>query len=182
MPPAPGAPAAAAFLSSSLMSAMRASVVRHQAAMDAAFCSARRVTLAGSMMPHLDHVAVLAVSALKPKFSSLESRILPITTAPSWPALESDLAGGLFESAPHDAAPTASSSWSLRLFDDRDATEQAPSLRRGQFLPRSCAGGMHSVFDTRLLFFQFGFGGCANLDDGDAPDSLARRSWSFSLS
>src|SRR5260370_347952 len=51
MPPAPGAPAAAAFLSSSLISAMRASVVSIRPAMEAAFCSARRVTLAGSMTP-----------------------------------------------------------------------------------------------------------------------------------
>jgi hypothetical protein len=33
------------------LSAMTASVVRNSAAIDAAFCSAERVTLAGSMMP-----------------------------------------------------------------------------------------------------------------------------------
>ena len=50
-------PAGAAF---SGLSAMTASVVRNSAAMDAAFCSAERVTLAGSMMPAAMHVDVLA--------------------------------------------------------------------------------------------------------------------------
>src|SRR5216684_1113056 len=86
MPPAPGAPAAAALVSS-LMSAMRASVVSIKPAMDAAFCRARRVTLAGSMTPIFTMSPYSPVSALNPKFSSLDSRILPITTAPSEPAL-----------------------------------------------------------------------------------------------
>ena len=42
------------------MSVISASVVRIMAAMEAAFSTAERVTLAGSMMPELDHVAVLA--------------------------------------------------------------------------------------------------------------------------
>ena len=48
---AAGAPAGAPF--SSGLSAMTASVVRNSAAIDAAFCSADRVTLAASMMPAL---------------------------------------------------------------------------------------------------------------------------------
>src|SRR6478672_13150075 len=47
MPPSPP-PMAGAF---SGLSATTASVVRNSAAIDAAFCSAERVTLAGSMMP-----------------------------------------------------------------------------------------------------------------------------------
>ena len=42
------------------LSAMTASVVRNSAAIDAAFCSAERVTLAGSMMPAAMQVDVLA--------------------------------------------------------------------------------------------------------------------------
>src|SRR5215218_9509871 len=48
MPPSPPGMAGAAF---SGLSAMTASVVRKSAAMEAAFCSAERVTLAGSMIP-----------------------------------------------------------------------------------------------------------------------------------
>src|SRR3954464_6295528 len=47
-PPPPGMAGAEAF---SGLSATTASVVRNKAAMDAAFCSADRVTLAGSMIP-----------------------------------------------------------------------------------------------------------------------------------
>jgi hypothetical protein len=49
MSPPPGAPAGA--FSFSGLSATTASVVRNRAAIDAAFCSAERVTFAGSMMP-----------------------------------------------------------------------------------------------------------------------------------
>ncbi len=48
MPPVGSAAPAPAF---SGLSAMTASVVRKSAAMEAAFCSAERVTFAGSMMP-----------------------------------------------------------------------------------------------------------------------------------
>ncbi len=48
MPPSPPGMAGAAF---SGLSATTASVVRNSAAIDAAFCSAERVTLAGSIMP-----------------------------------------------------------------------------------------------------------------------------------
>ena len=49
MPPSPPPAMAGEFFSG--FSAMTASVVRKSAAMEAAFCSAERVTFAGSMMP-----------------------------------------------------------------------------------------------------------------------------------
>ena len=61
MPPPPAG--AAAF---SGLSATTASVVRNSAAMDAAFCSADRVTFAGSTMPRLEHVDVLAGFGVEP--------------------------------------------------------------------------------------------------------------------
>ena len=45
-------------LSFSGLSATTASVVRNRAAIEAAFCSAERVTLAASMTPMLDEVLV----------------------------------------------------------------------------------------------------------------------------
>ena len=107
-PPGPP-PAPAAALSSSLMSATNASVVSIKPAIDAAFCSARRVTLAGSITPALTRSPYSPVSALKPKFSSLDSRILPMTTAPSWPALSAIWRSGLFERALHDVDANGSS-------------------------------------------------------------------------
>ena len=53
MSPPPGMPAPAAAFSFSGLSATTASVVRNRAAIEAAFCSADRVTLAGSMTPAL---------------------------------------------------------------------------------------------------------------------------------
>ena len=52
--------------SSSGLSATRASVVRSIAAIDAAFCSAARVTLAGSMTPAFMRSSNSPVAALKP--------------------------------------------------------------------------------------------------------------------
>src|SRR5450759_3032491 len=65
MPPPPPPPgiAGAAF---SGLSAMTASVVRNSAAIDAAFCSAERVTLAGSMMPALTMSTYSPVAASMP--------------------------------------------------------------------------------------------------------------------
>jgi hypothetical protein len=51
MPPPSGIPPPAGAFSFSGLSATTASVVRNRAAIDAAFCSADRVSLAGSMMP-----------------------------------------------------------------------------------------------------------------------------------
>ena len=48
------------------LSATTASVVRNSAAMEAAFCSAERVTLAGSMMPAAIMSTYSPVAALRP--------------------------------------------------------------------------------------------------------------------
>src|SRR6267378_4904366 len=173
MPPAPGAPAAAAFLSSSLMSAMRASVVSIKPAMEAAFCSARRVTLAGSITPIFTMSPYSPVSALKPKFSSLESDLADHNGA-FMAGVESDLAGRLFESAPHDACTNGFVIVELELLDCSDGAKQRRAAAGDDTFLDSRAGGMHSVFDTGLLFLQFGFGGCADFDDGNAADQLGK--------
>src|SRR6266571_5067851 len=57
-----------------------------QRAIEAAFCTAERVTLAGSMIPALSRSTYSPVAALRPWFSAT-SRILLTATAPSSPAL-----------------------------------------------------------------------------------------------
>src|SRR6266850_761260 len=69
-PPAP----TAAIFSSCLASAIRTSVVSIKETMDAAFWRASRVTFAGSITPALTRSPNSPVSALKPKFSSFDSR------------------------------------------------------------------------------------------------------------
>src|SRR5437016_5181215 len=81
--------------------------------MDAAFWSARRVTLAGSITPALTRSPNSPVSALKPKFSSLDSRTRPTTTAPSCPAFRAIWRRGSSSARFTMFTPIASSSWSL---------------------------------------------------------------------
>jgi hypothetical protein len=50
------------------LSTMTTAVVRNSAAIDAAFCSAERVTLAGSMIPSLIRSAYSPVEALSPQY------------------------------------------------------------------------------------------------------------------
>src|SRR6266498_5343855 len=80
-----GAAPAASSLSSGL-STTSVSVVSRRAAIEAAFCTADRVTLAGSMTPALNRSTYSPVAALRPR-PSVASRILEIATAPSRPAL-----------------------------------------------------------------------------------------------
>src|SRR6266568_4639676 len=163
MPPAPGAPPpAAAALVSSLSSATSASVVSIKPAMEAAFCSARRVTLAGSMTPILTMSPYSPVSALKPKFSSLDSRILPITTAPSAPALSAIWRVGSSSARLTMLAPTASSSCSLSFSTaamQRSSAEPPPGT-----MPSSTAARVACMASsTRAVF-----------NDGDAADELGK--------
>jgi hypothetical protein len=64
MSPPPGAPAGA--FSFSGLSATTTSVVRNRAAMEAAFWSADRVTLAGSMIPAASRSTYSPVAASSP--------------------------------------------------------------------------------------------------------------------
>ncbi len=88
MPPIPpgGIPGMPPPLSSSGCSATMHSVVRSRPATLAAFCRAKRVTLAGSMTPALIRSSYYSVSALKPMapFISLTCSTM---TEPSRPAL-----------------------------------------------------------------------------------------------
>src|SRR6267143_665804 len=62
----------------------------------------------------------------------------------------------------------------LQLLDCGDAAEQRRAAAGDNALLDSRAGGVHSIFDTGLLFLQFGFGGSADFDDGDAADQLGK--------
>ena len=77
--------AAAAAASFSGTSATIASVVRMFLAIDAAFCSAERVTIAGSMMPSAIRSTISPVAALRP-WPFLALRTSLTTTEPSRPA------------------------------------------------------------------------------------------------
>ena len=84
MSPPPGMAGAAEAFSG--FSAMTASVVRKSAAMEAAFCSAERVTMVGSMIPALTRSSTSSVSTLRP-WPLVALRTLLTMTEPSRPAL-----------------------------------------------------------------------------------------------
>src|SRR5713101_7718460 len=171
MPPPWPAPAAAAFIPSSLMSATRASVVSIRAAMDAAFCSARRVTLAGSITPALTRSPNSPVSASKPKFSSFDSRTRPTTTAPSWPAFWTICRIGSSSARLTMFTPMASSSCTFSLSSAGTQQQSHPAAGHDAFLDRG-AGGVHGVLDPSLLLLQLGLGCCAHLHHRDPAHQL----------
>src|SRR5436309_527309 len=86
--------------------------------------------------------------------------------------VEGNLAGRLFESAPHDACTNGFVIVELELLDCSDGAKQRRAAAGDDTFLDSRTGGVHSVFDTGLLFLQFGFGGCADFNDGDAADQL----------
>src|SRR5436305_800320 len=79
--PPPGIPPAPSF---SGISATIASVVRMFLAIDAAFCSADRVTIAGSITPAATRSSISPLAALRP-WPSLALRMCSTTTEPSRP-------------------------------------------------------------------------------------------------
>src|SRR6185295_1113783 len=93
MPPMPpvGSAGAAAF---SGLSATTASVVRNSAAMDAAFCSAERVTLTGSATPALSRSSYSLVWAFRP-WPAGRLRTFSATTPGSRPELKAICFSGL---------------------------------------------------------------------------------------
>src|ERR1700722_17898866 len=90
MPPGgipPGIPPPAPAPFSSGFSATMHSVVSSRLATDAAFCSALRTTLVGSMIPAFIRSSNSSLAALNPK-APLLFLILSTTTEPSHPALD----------------------------------------------------------------------------------------------
>ena len=186
MPPPPCRHPRREFSPSPALSVTTASVVRSRPEIDAAFCSALRVTLVGSTTPAftrstylaggdvVTHVALALLDLLH------DERSLPGPRCP-----RAGVQRGLEGTCGPSAAPTASSpSKTLELVD-------APSGRGS--MPRSAAGddalfdGRTSRVQTRLrrgAFFSFISVSVAapTLTTATPPASLARRSWSFSRS
>jgi hypothetical protein len=142
-------PPAAATFSSPFRSAIRTSVVSINETMDAAFWSARRVTFAGSITPALTMSPNSPVSALKPKFSSFDSRTCPITSAPSCPAFCAIWRKGSSSARLTMFTPMASSSWSLS--QGRQAPQKGSTAAGDNAFLNCCTSGVHGVFDASLF-------------------------------
>src|SRR6266852_2225649 len=123
---------------------------------------------------HLDHVPVLAGLGIEAEVFVLGFANPADHNGAFMAGVEGELAGRLFEGALHDADANGFVIMQLELLDGRDAAEQRRAAAGDDAFLDSRAGGVHGVFDTRLLFLQFGFGGCADLDDGDAANQLGK--------
>ena len=93
---------------SSGASAMTASVVRNNAAIDPAFCKAERVTFAASITPAFTKSSYSPVEAFKP-LAPLRFLTFSTTTPPSKPALTAIWCNGPSSALATMRAPVASS-------------------------------------------------------------------------
>src|SRR4029079_12166250 len=176
-PPPPGMAGAGVF---SGLSATTASVVRNNAPMLAAFCSAERVTLVGSITPNFSMSPYSPVAAFKPCPGS-SARTFSTMTPPSRPAFAAICLIGSSSARRTMCAPVASS------------PSRSPLSRAGRAFPayihlverglrvqqgHAAAGhdalldgrprGLHGVLDAVLLLLELDLGGRADLDHRDA--------------
>src|SRR5881296_3790720 len=167
-------PAATAIFSSPLASAIRTSVVSISETMDAAFWIARRVTFAGSITPALTKSPNSPASALKPKFSSFDSRTRPTTSAPSCPAFWAIWRMGSSSARFTMFTPMASSSWSLSF--SRAGKQRRRAVPPPETMPSSTCrtGSVHGVLDASLFLLQLCFGCRPHLDYRDAANQLGK--------
>src|SRR4030088_2115294 len=155
MPP-PGIPGAP--LSFFGLSATMASVVIRSPAIDAAFCSAARTTLVGSMMPLVTRLTYSPFWASKPYEYWSFSRILPTTTEPSSPALSAIWRAGQESALRTMSTPVFWSSFCVRTFF---STSLAPGT-----------GRMHRIVDAVLALLHLDLGRAADADHRDAAGEL----------
>src|SRR5262249_33751931 len=169
IPDMSGMPAAAFSFSGA--SATIASVVRMFFAIDAAFWSAERVTIVGSMIPLLTR-----------------SSTSPESTFRSWPgrahlidpdrALEArvrpELPQRLLERAQDDlrARPLVALERLAGRLDGIGRVQQRDAAARDDALLERRAGRLQGVLDAMLLLLHLGLGCCADLDHRDAAGEL----------
>ena len=156
---------------------MTASVVRNRAAIEAAFCSAERVTLAASMMPALTRSSYSPVAALRPSDAFLSERTFSTTTPPSRPAFSAICLIGPSRARQHDAG-TGGLFGVFHLLEQRlDAllgTQQGDATTGDDTLFDGRLGGGHGVFDAVLLLLELHLGGRADLEHRDTTGELGQ--------
>ena len=130
--------------------------------MDAAFCSAERTTLVGSMTPASTRFSYFSFWALKPSSASLASRTRATTTAPSWPAFSAIWRRGSSRARRMMLTPTCSSPVSFRASTALMRAEQGDAAAGDDALLDGRLGRVHRVLDAGLLLLHLGLGGRAD--------------------
>src|SRR6516162_7073444 len=167
MPP-PGIPGRPVFG----LSATMASVVISSPAIDAAFCSADRTTLVGSMMPLVTRLMYSPFWASKPYEYWSFSRILPTMSDPSSPALMAIWRAGQESALRTISTPVFWSSFCVRTLQYfAGAQERDAAAWQDAFLDCS-AGGVHRVVDAILAPLHLDLGGPADADHCNTAGEL----------
>ena len=172
MPPPPPPGLGESFLSSGISETI-ASVVSMSDATDAAFCSATRTTLVGSMTPAATEVLVLVgrgvVAVARPcprvTFRAHDDRTLR-------PAFFAIWRSGSSSARRMSSTPYASVAVELQVVERRCRAEQRHAAAgHDAFLDRR-ARRVQRVLDARLLLLHLDLGRRADLDHRDAADQL----------
>ncbi len=129
---------------------MSASVVSMSAATEAAFCSAVRTTLVGSMTPALTRSSYSPVAPLQPN-APLPSLTLLTTIEPSKPPFCGDLTERLLEARRMMLTPYCCSPSSLSFSSDRQRADERHAAARDDALFDGRAGRVERVLDAGLL-------------------------------
>ena len=150
---------------------MTVSVVRSRAATEAAFSSAERVTLAGSMMPHANRSPYSPV-ARRSRSPAGSLRTASTTTEPSCAGVDRDLAERLFQRAAQDVDADRLVTEHLDLVERRDGVDEDRAATGDHALLDARAGRRQRVLDAVLLLLQLDLGGRADLEHRDAAGEL----------
>ena len=172
MPP-PGMPPGIADLLLPGASTTSASVVRMFFAIEAAFCSAERVTIVGSMIPALTRSSTSPVSTLRPWPLGAVRTVFDDDRALE-AGVVGELAERLLERAQDDRRTRlrSSSPSSSSLIDGLAGVQERDAAARHDALLEGRAGGLQRVLDAVLLLLHLGLGGSADLDHRDAAGEL----------
>ena len=156
------------------MSVMSASVVRSSDAIDAAFCSAIRSTLVGSMIPACIMSTYSFVSASKPCASVLGGLHLLDHDGALEPGVLHDPPDRLLERPPHDVDAGRLVARELEVVEGLRGAEQRHAAARHDALLHGRPRRVERILDARLLLLHLGLGRGADLDDGDAAGQLGQ--------
>ena len=170
------------------LSVISASVVRIIAAIEAAFSTAERVTLAGSMMPALEHVDVLVRSARRSRAFLLFCSACAATNVLDHDravqaGVRGELAHRLLERRRRIVHAGLVVALELERRRARPAALISATPPPGTMPSSTAARVAESASSTRCFFSLSSVSVAApTLMTATPPDSLARRSWSFSWS
>mmetsp|Transcript_21841 Transcript_21841/g.49381 ORF Transcript_21841/g.49381 Transcript_21841/m.49381 type:complete len:337 (-) Transcript_21841:795-1805(-) len=184
MPPIPPMGGPPAPSDAGLSATMASAVIMREATLDES-TMAVRTTLAGSMMPVAMRSTYSPVCALKPYLGSSLLRHSPATTAPSCPAFDAMALSGARIALSTISIP---SFWSmlaaLPLMAWSCLLAQRRALPPPGTMPSSTAARVALSASTTRSFFSCTSVSVAppTLITATPPESLARRSWSFSFS